>query len=267
MDPTGIHRTGHFTGAGMTDAGCPQAWKRTVARRFDGAADTYDKNADVQQAIACALRDLVLKEVQPEPNLTVLEIGCGTGFLTRTLLPELPLCRWIATDVSGRMLEHCQRHAGPDVEYRVMDGEAPDAIAANLIVSSMAVQWFADLPKGLARLHALLRPGGLLAITTLGVGTFSEWREICHAAGTPPYPSKESLQGGLGSGAFLQQTRWPIEFPSLNAFLYHLKSTGARTAAPGHSPLSASALRRILKAQEGQPFTATYDVLTVLWRK
>jgi malonyl-CoA O-methyltransferase len=247
-------------------------WKDQIVERFDKAAPTYAGGAASQRWIARKLRERVLQEgiagVQE-----VLEIGCGTGFLTAALLDDLGACRWLATDISPRMLEHCSIRMDPRVTLRVMDGEHPDLGARkfDLIVSSMALQWFQDLGAGLEKLHSLLQPGGLLAVTTLGSDTFREWRKICLAEGcnasNPGYPTEGELQRRLGSGAKIHREPLPVSFDDLKGFLDHLKGIGARTAAAGHPPMTSGTLRRILRAWEGHPFTATYDVLTVLWRK
>jgi malonyl-CoA O-methyltransferase len=247
------------------------SWKEAITRRFNAAAGTYDLGAESQRRIASELCRRVRQEHLPDcPR--VLEIGCGTGYLTKALLPEFPGCHWIATDIAPRMVELCAARLEGRITVRVMDGEYPDLGEQrfDLIVSSLAVQWFTDLAAGLRRLHGMLGPGGLLAVTTLGSGTFQEWRDACHGAGvdsaTPPYPSPDSLRGMLGSGAQVLQQVWPLSCTDLHDFLNHLKTTGAR-AAPGHAPLSAAVLHRILRTCNKRPFIATYDVLTVLWQK
>lgn len=246
------------------------AWKESVLRRFDAAAGTYDGHAGTQMRVGAALAERVLALALPAAP-EVLEIGCGTGFLTAALAPGLPGCRWLATDLAPNMVAACRGRALPGVELRVMDGEEPDLgdRRFDLVVSNLAVQWFADLPAGLARLHGLLRPGGALAVTTLGADTFPEWRRTCLAAGvepgTPAYPSAADL-AALGDVQVLRQA-FPLRCGNLRGFLEHLRHTGARTAAPGHPALSPAALGRLLRAGEAGPFTATYDVLTVIWRK
>jgi len=246
------------------------AWKDSILRRFDAAAATYDGHAGTQLRVAGALaRQVLALPLAPAPE--VLEIGCGTGFLTAALAPALPGCRWLATDLAPRMAAACARRALPGVTVRVMDGEAPEpGLSFDLVVSSLAVQWFADLPAGLARLHRMLRPGGVLAVTTLGGGTFPEWRRQCLAAGaeagTPAYPSADFLAAAL-PGARVEGRPFPLRCGNLKGFLDHLRLTGARTAAPGHPGLSPAVLGRILRAWGPVPFTATYEVLTVIWSR
>jgi len=247
------------------------AWKDTIIRRFDAAAGTYDGVAGTQSLIAGGLARRILAlplAAQPE----VLEIGCGTGALTAILEPRLPGCRWLATDIAPAMVAACARRALSRVTPRVMDGEAPDLAEASfdLVVSNLAVQWFDDLPAGLIRLHRLLKPGGVLAVTTLGAGTFAEWRTVCHQAGaepgTPAYPSAGELAAAL-PGSWVTGEACPLDCGNLKGFLDHLRLTGARAAHPGHPGLSPAVLKRMLRDRDATPFRATYDVLTVLWKK
>lgn len=265
----------------------PADWKSTVRSRFEAATVTYDAEGTVQQQIAEALSEtlrsaLQARLTQRDHPLSVLEVGCGTGFLTASLLPFLPSgSHWIATDLAPGMVSACLQRflarTAPDIRHlslvgKVMDGENPDIDRpVDLVVSSMAVQWFTDLPAGLKRLHDHLAPGGLLAVTTLGSDTFSEWRAACHATGvlpaTPPYPTVGTLRAALGPEATVVRHRYPLPFDRAEGFLRHLRKTGARTAAPDHPPLSAGQLRRVLRSLSGQRFDTAYDVLTVLWPK
>ena len=246
-------------------------WKDTIIRRFDAAAGTYDGVAGTQNLIAAGLaRRILALPLAGQPD--VLEIGCGTGALTAILGPLLPGCRWLATDIAPAMVAACARRALPGVTPRVMDGECPDLAEASfdLIVSNMAVQWFDDLPAGLTRLHRLLKPGGMLAVTTLGAGTFAEWRTVCHEAGvepgTPAYLSAGELAAALPESCVAGEA-CPLDCGNLKGFLDHLRLTGARAAHPGHPGLSPGVLKRMLRAQDATPFSATYDVLTVHWKK
>ena len=138
--------------------------------------------------------DIARLDLPPRPR--ILEIGCGTGLLTRELARRLGPADWMLTDISPAMLEIARLGPAPQgsVRYAALDGEHPDALPGgyDLICSSLAVQWFGDLNAGLGRLAALLAPGGHLAIATLAEDTFAEWR-AAHAragldAGTPAIP-------------------------------------------------------------------------------
>lgn len=259
----------------MTPAPAPASpWNRTVAAAFDRAASTYDAAARVQQALAGQLAQRICQEPLPA-SPRVLEVGCGTGFLTAALAPRLSPASWQATDIAPAMVDACAaRMAGqPGVTTRVMDAEAPDVApgSVDLVCSSLAGQWFSDLPGTLRRLHDCLAPGGLLALTILGPETFEEWRDACAAEGLPSrrpaYPTADTARSWLGDNAWVAEEWKSVPHPSARAFLADLKAIGAQTPAPDAPPAPPGALRRVLRRLEGDGFDVTYHILTLRWRK
>lgn len=157
-----------------------------VGARFGAAAARYDEHAPAQRITAGRLADAIGRLPLP-PRPRILEIGCGTGLLTRALAARLGPADWTVTDISPAMLARARQ--GPPLpgtaRYQVLDGEHPGDLPGgyDLICSSLAVQWFADLNGGLGRLAGLLAPGGHLAVATLAEGTFEEWRAAHDAVG------------------------------------------------------------------------------------
>ena len=75
--------------------------QRTVGKRFDAAAATYDKHSAIQWSVARRL----LWEIEkgPAPK-RILEIGCGTGLLTEQLRERFPAAEVHALDISAAMV-------------------------------------------------------------------------------------------------------------------------------------------------------------------
>lgn len=241
-----------------------------------GAAGDYDRHAVIQRAVAARLADAIAaRPTAPAPR--VLEIGCGTGFLSAELAGRIAGGRWLLTDISALMVDRCRTLLGgdPRFDFAVMDGEAPCAGEQpyDLIASSLAAQWFVDLPGALERAMDLLRPGGCLALATLADGTFAEWRQA-HADvglvdGTPAYPSMEALRRLRPGGAEAMIETVPMieRHADAFAFLRSLKAIGAGTAAPGRRPLSAGQLRRAMDRFEAGGSAVTYCVALCLFTK
>lgn len=252
------------------------AWAERVAAGFEAAARRYDSAARVQRRTALALADLLAQEQFPEAP-KVLEIGCGTGFLTEALLPRLgPDPLWLATDIAPAMVDLClNRLRGQEgLCGRAMDAQAPDLPpeAFDLVCGNLVVQWFSDLPGSLHRLFDLVRPGGLLAVTTLGSDTFHEWRAACAAVGeqaaTPNYPEAEALAVLAQPGGEVLRQAHTLFYEDAHAFLRSLKTIGAHTPPPGRRATTPGGLRRVLRhVGDAESFSVTYDVLTLLWRK
>jgi malonyl-CoA O-methyltransferase len=249
--------------------------KQQIARHFGAAAPTYDRAARIQARIALELADAIALVAQPS---MILEFGCGTGNLTRALLGHFPEAGLVATDLAPQMAVTCRkRMAGARLLSASMDAELPAFAAGrfDLVCGSLAAQWFSHPHQAFAALGALLRPGGVLALTTLGTDTFQEWRAAAALLGLSPaipiYPSLTELDWQRPPGFLVEraeeQRLWD-EHPNALDFLQSLRSIGADLPADHARPLSAGALRRILRQVDAQGHVrATYHVLTVLWRK
>ncbi|MBF0461938.1 MAG: malonyl-ACP O-methyltransferase [Magnetococcales bacterium] len=243
------------------------AHKKEIIRAF-GQADHYQDHAHVQRQVAHHLASMVPSFARP----TLLELGCGTGFLSQHLLERWPDSRLLCSDMALSMVQRCRAHLGDrqNVVYAVQDGEQP-AIAPgsmDLIVASMVMQWFGDPLGSLASLHDLLRPGGCLAFATLGPGTFREWQVACADFGLPSglvaYPTATAWQEAWPTPelACLEETEVTVDHPSGLAFLRALRAIGAHRPAAGYQPQSAGHLRRLLRHLEmGEGFAVRYQVL------
>ncbi|GEP00452.1 methyltransferase [Methylobacterium haplocladii] len=247
------------------------AWKRAVAQAFD-RAQGYDRAAGIQASVAARLAATVAEEPLASSPRT-LEIGCGTGLLTEALRASITVGPMLVTDIAPAMLARCRARIGTSsgVHFAVMDGERPGLVPGfDLVVSSLAAQWFVDLERGLDRLAGLLRPGGLLAVTTLAAGTFREWGEAGGGrAATPAYPNLEALRS-LRFGGCTAEIRLDLlreAHADGAAFLRALRTIGAQTPADQAAILSPGALRRALRAFDAQGASVTYAVATCLVRR
>lgn len=258
--------------------------KSRVVDAFDLAAD-YAAHAHVQRRVALGLaeRIVALPAVCAEPGRPrLLEIGCGTGFLTEALLDRGLRGDWLVTDLAPAMLERCAaavagRDHLPALEFAIMDGERPLPRLAprefDVVCSSLAFQWFVDLPAALSRLAALIAPGGVLAFTTLVAGTFEEWNSAHRNVGLAPgglaYPSFEELAAAFPeSGTLTMREQVEREWHAdARAFLRSLKSIGAGTSSAGRRPLPPADLRRVMAGFETAGSCATYRVASCIWTR
>lgn len=95
----------------------------------------------------------------------VLEIGAGTGALTRALAAALPPeATIVATDLNRAMLDRAAAaRAGREVEWREADaGNLPFADGSvDVVVCQFAAMFFPDKPRAFSEVRRVLAPGGV----------------------------------------------------------------------------------------------------------
>lgn len=255
----------------MTDL--PSDRRARIAAAF-GRADRYDQAATAQRTAAVVLAGFIAGEALPE-RPRILELGCGTGFLTRALSEAIGPAHWTVSDIAAAMVDRARAELDLDADWRVIDGEAVDPSLGrfDLIASNLAFQWFSDLPRAVARLGALLEPGGLLAFSTMAEGSFAEWTEALAAeglpSGTPAYPDAAKLAALAGP-----DMKATVEIADLvqsqtdaRVFLGRLKAIGAGVPASGYRPRSPGELRRAMARFDAGPRRVTYRLGFCLFRK
>lgn len=208
--------------------------KTIIANNFSKYHENYDLKADLQRDIA---QDLAAMLPEMSPRARILEIGCGTGFLTSHLFEKYPDATFDITDLSDAMVLYCQKnHPHPNANFFVMDGENPSNTkeSYDLIVSSMAVQWFQDPLVGLNTLNKL----GPIYYATLGHNSFHEWKTALQNLnlpnGTLEIPDWPHIE---------EEKIIPRHYKNAEHFLKTLKEIGTASPKKDYSTLSYSDLR------------------------
>ena len=98
-----------------------------------------------------------------------LDFGCGCGRIARHLLSNPEIDRFVGTDIDTALVSWCARHLPGRWEASSL--EPPLLLPEASIDVVVAVSVFTHLPQGLQRqwlaeLHRVLRPGGLLLVST-----------------------------------------------------------------------------------------------------
>jgi trans-aconitate 2-methyltransferase len=106
----------------------------------------------------------LLALVEPAGGGRVLDLGCGTGEMTRLAHERLGARETVGVDSSPAMLAKAAGQAGGGLSFRQGDIASFGEGGFDVVLSNAAIHWVPDHEALLPRLVALLAPGGQLAI-------------------------------------------------------------------------------------------------------
>jgi len=109
----------------------------------------------------------LLALVRPTADMRVVDLGCGTGKLTRELHTHLHARETVGIDRSPRMLDSASQSERPrGLRFQIGSIESfPDDVDPyDLIFSNAALHWVEDHTALFERLAAALAPNGQLAV-------------------------------------------------------------------------------------------------------
>jgi len=149
--------------------------KARIRQSFAAASVTYDSVAGLQRTVGKELLDSIdaTKLVG-----TLLDLGCGTGFLTGELLAYSNHETTIALDIALSMLQTTQDkladkrnviYVCADAEQLPLAGQSIDSVFSNL-----ALQWCRNLEAVFSGIKRTLKPDGQLVFSTFGPQTLKE---------------------------------------------------------------------------------------------
>jgi len=243
--------------------------KSRIRQAFERAAPTYDGAAAIQRDVCHALLATLADAAPPG---VLLDAGCGTGYALPLLAERFPVAGRLALDLSpamlGRVGAPCWRLAG-DLERLPLADACVD-----LYWSSLAAQW-CELPLALAEARRVLRPGGRLALATLGPETFGELRAAFAGVDayrhTLSFHAPEDIAGIAAAAGFagiaVGRRRHLAHYADFRALLRAVRAIGANQLGEGRRRgllgraafAKAEAAAERGRAAAGLPLT--YDVL------
>jgi malonyl-CoA O-methyltransferase len=240
------------------------------SQRFDRAASTYGAHSGLQGRMAERLSDLLIGFPNPRD---VLEIGCGTGHLTRVLQRRLPGALFTVTDAAPRMLAAARASLGGSADssgayhWALFDAEgaepAPDEVRDRapfqLAAGNALVQWFPDLAAHLRLMAGLLAPGGGYLVSGFRADNFPELNAILKRPpfGYTSFPGHDrGGVAGAAAAAGMDLSAWEeeeleIPYASPRDFLLVIRALGSARRPETDQPMTRDKLAHLENTYRG----------------
>lgn len=213
---------------------------KSIISNFDAAAKTYHQLASTQKLICEKLIDNLSagKEFK-----NIIDLGCGTGYLTELLLQKFPSAKVLAVDISSAMVETLEERL--KANYPNLDTLVADASTLklsqkfDLITCCSSLQWMLPIETTIAHWKELLAPFGHILIATMLEGTLKELKELqkeLFPGITNPVdlPTWETLDIAFALNDFKylwKKEETLLEYhPNASSFLSHLKALGVTSS-------------------------------------
>lgn len=101
--------------------------------------------------------------VTKRDGLSAIDLGCGTGELTKKLADSLPESTVVGIDSSEKMLEQSAAFAGERLSF--LRGTVEEVNGSwDLVISNAVMQWIYDHSSLIPHLVGLVKPGGQLLV-------------------------------------------------------------------------------------------------------
>ena len=134
--------------------------------------------------------DDLLALVDPAPGGAAVDLGCGTGELTRRLHEHLGAATTLGVDSSAEMLGRSEAFAGGGVSFSRADiGTFVGPDGFDVVLANAALHWVPDHRDVLARWVASLRPGGQLAVQVPANADHASHLLVAEVAAEEPFAS------------------------------------------------------------------------------
>lgn len=244
---------------------------------FERASAGYESAASLQARVAAELLErLAAFALAPR---VVLDLGAGTGRITRELKRRYPRALVIALDLAPGMLRVARRHQH---WWRRFERVCADALrlpladaSVDLVFSSLMLQWCEPLGDAIAEVRRVLRPEGFFAFSTLGPDTLNELRQAWSQADGYNHVNHFADMHDVGDALVragltepvLDVERLVVRYADALTLMRDLKAIGAHNATAGRPRTLAGRARltRVQHAYEtfrsaGQ-LPATYEVI------
>lgn len=201
---------------------------QAVKHSFNKAAKTYDQYAQIQVTAGETLIDFL--QIFADDFTDVIDVGCGTGQVTKLLAKEVFYKNLEAIDIAESLLPSTPQSAHLPIHFHAGDFNAITQRDKkyDLIFSNMSLHWSECFSETIAELNNALADDGILAFSIPLQGTFSE---IENTFNINQFFDLETISQLLASLNFrvlyLNKQHYSTHFQDTHTALRSIKNTGA----------------------------------------
>ncbi len=181
--------------------------KTQIARSFNRAAASYNQASFLQLEVGEKIfgwLDLI------ESPRTVVDLGCGTGWLTANLASMFPEAKVMGIDIADQMINYARKYFGAERNLSFLCADADRLPIVDkyidLIFSNLMLQWSPDIEITLAEWARVLKPGGCLFLSMVGAGSLKElqssWSKVDNYQHVSNFVSQEQLLLAIKGAGF-----------------------------------------------------------------
>ncbi len=167
----------------MNDIAIKQTIDKTLLqKRFCQATSTYDQHALVQQNMAKKLVSMALN-ILPKQQETALELGCGTGLLTKEIHKHFSYKKYTANDLVCKVENKIKNiiASKQNCQFQFIQGDAEHITIEDkqdVIWSGATIQWIQDLEAFFFKISQTLKPGGYFILSSFDTDNFKEIKTL-----------------------------------------------------------------------------------------
>ena len=206
---------------------------KLIKNQFEKSMEKYNENAVVQQITAEKLAHQTAKIRKDFTN--ILELGSGTGLLTKEAAKEINYKTYTANDLTDKSQKYLKEILP---EFTFICGNAQrikPAKKMDLIISNAMFQWFNDLEKVSIHYKNILNKDGILAFSTFSPENFHEIKELTGLS--LEYKPLEEIKNIFEKNyetLYTEEFSQTLTFSNPLELLAHMKSTGVNSLTAQH---------------------------------
>ena len=205
--------------------------KQAITRAFSRAAKTYTQDSILSQEIINRSMER-LSYIKCHPAV-IVDVGSGTGMAVADLQARFKNAMVIALDIALPMLQQPQ----PATCKLCADAENLPFLShsVDFLFANFTLPYLNDLPQVFTEWARVLKPGGLLMLTTLGPESFielrSSWAQVDDYTRTHAFFDLHDIGDMLLKAGFkdpvLDVERITLTYHTVDQLFCDLKSQGA----------------------------------------